>query len=671
MANLLINRVNYSLAQLPFDLVCSKQEIFPFRLQLKIFKKKISSEDFEAWTKQQDIGEDDFVFFGFFGQAAADCFTFSKISFLAEKAPVNYFRRKFIREILMQFFKGKNFLVCPHPTGLDLSVFEKTGDFNADWSIYRQFDFIIKDGRDEISFNLASEYTLISNATKAIREHTRIVDTKDGFIKPSKYGAQGNQYRLIANRELKQELNVPHEIKKFNYKLRFKELMSFYSTWLLAIQNEYLTVEAGGLKNVFLKDLFKVEMKDNQMVFGKGQTDINPISGMRDYGPYQASPKAAENKFIFIFENRDDANKLYLHFKNGLKHFPGLWSYVGVPPTLNLDIRLHYSNIQNLKNEFDTFLQEKLTQDNYTNLFAIIIGPFNRQDSDEIESDLYYYLKGRLLEKGIASQFINHKGIREGSFHYYLPNIAVAILAKLGGIPWKLKNKKYDELVIGFNQKRLGDNKFIGSAVFFNNEGNLGGVVGYPESQSETILIQHLKNSIERFIEHTNEPPQRLVIHYYKPQSDKEQRSIQDLIQNELRLNIPFAIVEINDSKTQTDICFDQEFDMGMPESGVYIRTGYNEYLLFNNTRYQRTPLRTVLDELPIKVHIHFADTGGFSHRDLISQVYEFSRLYWKGLKQRSQPATTIYSKLIADFEAHFEKALPNNSITHEIPWFL
>jgi hypothetical protein len=466
-------------------------------------------------------------------------------------------------------------------------------------------------------------------------------------------------------------LGIPHEVRKFNYQHAYKELIEFYHSTLLKIDSQFLQIKAGGLKSVQANDLFKVEIGQNQMVFGKNQTDINPISGMRDYGPYKPSAKATENKFIFIYENRDDANKLYLYFKNGLKHYPGLWSYVGIPPTLERDLSLKYEDVSTLKEEFDSFLVSKLPQSNYSNLFVIIIGPFDKQDADEVESDLYYYLKGKLLEKGIPSQFINYKGIRGGSFHYFLPNISVAVLAKLGGIPWKLRTKRRKELVVGFNQLKVDDSKYIGSAVFFTNEGNLGSVVGYPESESESALIQHLKNSIESYINATQNPPEKLVIHYYKPQSNKEKQSIENLIQNELRLNIPFAIVEINDTKTKTDICFDQEFNMGMPESGTYVRVGFNEYLLFNNTRYQKQPLRTVVDELPIKIKIHFADTGGFSHKEIISQIYEFSRLYWKALKQRSQPVTTIYSKLIAEFEAHFEKHLPDNKITHDIPWFL
>ena len=274
-----------------------------------------------------------------------------------------------------------------------------------------------------------------------------------------------------------------------------------------------------------------------------------------------------------------------------------------------------------------------------------------------------------LLEKGISSQFVSSQSIKEPNFHYAIPNIAIAILAKLGGIPWKLDTKRYNELIIGFNTRKYSDNTFLGSAVFFDNEGKLGRVQGFPQAGSREI-IQHLRNAIVQYNNEFGEPD-RLVIHYYKPPQAKELKRIEFLLKEELNLPIPFAVVEVNDSKTKMEICFDSEYKMGMPESGTYVKVGWDEYLLFNNNRYQKQPVRRIEEVLPIKVKISFADTGGFHHKELITQVYEFSRIYWKGLKQRSQPVTTEYSKLIADFSSKFGGEIPENIVAQTTPWFI
>lgn len=672
MSNLIINRVNYILSEEHPNLYLSKIDNLIFRMQLSHLKKRLTNrlkdDTLLGWLNESK--DEDYVYYSFTQPTFNDFITITP-----ENYPFNYFKAKYVREQLINFFKVRNFLVEPFPKGNDLSVYEKIDDFNNDWSIFRRYDLLVRTYRKEIAFNIGSEKTLISNQTEQFHstDKIRIIDTKDNFIKPLA-GKEGvNNCRIIANKQKRDELGISNEPRKFNYKNLYNQLISFYNNLLLSIDKENFKIEAGGLKNVEQTDLNKVNINENLMLFGKEKTDINAVTGMRDYGIYKPSPKATDVKFIFVYENSRDANQLYLYLKNGLKHYPGLWSYVGIPIRLS-DIKLQYNGTDDLKNKIDNFISENLNDEYYSDLFAIVINPNSSQEKEELDEDedpTYYTVKRKFLEKGIPSQFIQDKNIHSGSFHYFLPNISIGILAKLGGVPWRLKTKRTDELVIGFNQKTIGEHQFIGSAVFFSNDGQLGKTFGFPETNSETTLIGNLKSAIEKYISQKESPPERLVIHYYKPQSEKEQKSIEDLIQKELRLNIPFAIVEINDSKSQMDICFDKDFSMGMPESGTYVRVSKTEYLLFNNTRYQKNPLRSVAEELPIKIAIHFADTGGFSHRDLISQVYEFSRLYWKGLKQRSQPATTIYAKLIAEFTANYNGDLPNNDTVNNTPWFL
>lgn len=672
MTNLIINRVNYILSERQPNLYLSKVDNLVFRMQFIHFKKRLTNhfkdDNLLEWLK--DFKDEDYIYYSFTLPTFNDFITIT-----AENYPFNYFKAKFVREQLINFFNSRNFLVEPFPKGNDLSVYEKIENFNNEWSIYRRYDLLVRTNRKEIAFNVGSEKTLISNETKQFHstDKIRIIDTKDNFIKPLA-GKEGvNNCRIIANKLKRDELGISNEPRKFNYKNLYNQLISFYNNHLLSIDKENFKIEAGGLKNVEQTDLNKVNINENLMLFGKEMTDINAVTGMRDYGIYKPSPRATDVKFIFVYENSRDANQLYLYLKNGLKHYPGLWSYVGIPIRLS-DIKLQYNGTDDLKNKIDNFISENLNNEYYSDLFAIVINPNSSQEKEELDEDedaTYYTVKRKFLEKGIPTQFIQDKNIHSGSFHYFLPNISIGILAKLGGVPWRLKSKRTDELVIGFNQKTIDEHQFIGSAVFFSNDGQLGKTFGFPETNSETALIGNLKSAIEQYISQKESPPERLVIHYYKPQSGKEQKSIEDLIQKELRLNIPFAIVEINDSKSQMDICFDKDFSMGMPESGTFVRVSKTEYLLFNNTRYQKNPLRSVAEELPIKIAIHFADTGGFSHRDLISQVYEFSRLYWKGLKQRSQPATTIYSKLIAEFTANYNGELPNNDTVNNTPWFL
>lgn len=63
-----------------------------------------------------------------------------------------------------------------------------------------------------------------------------------------------------------------------------------------------------------------------------------------------------------------------------------------------------------------------------------------------------------------------------------MPNIAVAILAKLEGIPWRLKRPVKNELVVGIGafKSKAVNARYIGSAFCFSNDGHFQGFNCFP-----------------------------------------------------------------------------------------------------------------------------------------------------------------------------------------------
>lgn len=656
--NLVINRVKYRLNEVFTDkLYFSKtNQKLDFCLRKSALVKILRDEEFNLWC--QDKNDNDKIYFGFDVPQSENNY----ICVIPK-----YFIPKYIRFILRNVFLNNGLIVDYSPNVSDISVYIKDKT-ELDWDKYHRFDIKIHTAKNELSISIGSENTLISNKVIPYNSNygsIKIVDT-DNLIK--KYDNQ-ERCRFVANRVIRQSIGQGSP-RKLHYKNNYELISFFYNKYVRDISNSNIRFTSVGLRNTELREVSKVRILENKMVFKDEKVDINPITGMRDFGVFKTSPKAYDTQFIFFYKNRDDANSLYGYLKNGYKNFPGLERYVGIPIVISNMKGFCYEN-DRIEDAYDKFEKENLTETYYNNLFAIVIGDFDKNNTNDEKTDSYYNIKKSLLQKGIPSQFVNEVHIRQTTvFNYHLPNIAIGILAKLEGIPWRLKNHPQKELVIGFNQVKLDDKSYIGSSVFFTNEGLLENVYSYPQSSSPKEMIELLRKSILSYVE-TNGDIDRLVIHYYKTNSNKETKRIEHLLYNDLKINISYAIVEINDSKSQNDICFDADYSWGMPVSGTYVEIGQNEYLLFNNTRHIDRPLTTVYDELPIKIKIHHADNGGFSHSDLISQIYEFSRLIWKGLKQRSQPATTIYSKLIADFSAHFNGDIPSNNLTHHTPWFV
>ncbi len=664
MSKLIINRINLKFnrdvscllnisKRTGFDLVMSKVEWT---------KKKLPPEyvsQFEEWLHREDIdAEKDSLIFNFSEEVKEGSLSIP----LNPEAILQFKKEIFIQE-LANFFIDNGFYIKPARKVVDFSAYHRDSDFSPEYERYRRLDFKWNVKREELSYNIGSESTLITRQKKEPEDGAKIVNEETQLI----YNYDGDD--AIPRKSFPTKRINQGTPKRFNYNKRYNDLKTIALEYLNDFHSKFFDIDKSGLKTVDPRDVQEIFSRQNLMAFGGGKNSVNAAMGMREFGPFEKIENANKIKLLFIYQNRDDANNLYLYLRNGLKHFPGLLSYTGIPVSLPDHKGLKYNDAAALPKELEDFLLKEYQDEIFPETLAIIIGPFKKYESDEEESAVYYKVKKLLLDKGISSQFINSSTIKDPNFHYALPNIAVAILAKLGGIPWKLANKKYNELVIGFNTKSFLDNTFLGSAVFFDNEGKLGRVHGFPQSDSRGV-IRHLKRAILQYSKDFGDPD-RLVIHYYKPPQEKELKNIEFLLKDELNLPTPFAVVEVNDSKTKMEICFDTEYSMGMPESGTYVKVGRDEYLLFNNNRYQKNPVRRIEEELPIKVKISFADTGGFHHKELITQVYEFSRIYWKGLKQQSQPVTTKYSKMIADFSSKFGGEIPDNFVAQKTPWFI
>lgn len=666
MNKLIINRINFKFNRdvscvlnisksVGFSLVGSKVEWIKKKLPLEYVLK------FDEWLDREGINaEKDFIIFNFSEEEKEGSF-----SIPINPETILQFKKKIFIQELANHFINNGFYIEPGRKVVDISAYHRIGDFSPEYEQYRRIDFKWDWKREELSYNIGSESTLITRQKIKPDDRAKIVNEDTQLIYNCSYDTDNDiQRKSFPTKRINQ--GTP---RRFNYNKRYKDLKAIALEYLNAFRSNYFDVDKSGLKTVDPRDVQEIFSRQNLMAFGGGKSSVNAAMGMREFGPFEKTENANKIKLLFIYQNRDDANNLYQYLRNGLKQFPGLLSYTGIPVSLPDHKGLKYSNAAALSNELETFLLQEYQDEIYPETLAIIIGPFKKYESDEDESDLYYKVKKLLLNKGISSQFINSSTIKDQNFHYALPNIAIAILAKLGGIPWKLVNKKYNELIIGFNTIKYLDKTFLGSAVFFDNEGKLGRVYGFPQTDSRG-LIRHLKSAILQYSKDFGDPD-RLVIHYYKPPQEKEIKNIEVLLKDEMNLPTPFAVVEVNDSKTKMEVCFDAEYSMGMPESGTYVKVGWNEYLLFNNNRYQKNPVRRIEEELPIKVKISFADTGGFHHKELITQVYEFSRIYWKGLKQQSQPVTTKYSKMIADFSSKFGGEIPNNRIAQKTPWFI
>lgn len=481
---------------------------------------------------------------------------------------------------------------------------------------------------------------------------------------------------VVLNLKIAQALDIPwHYYKEANkYKTNFSRISIFYDQHLKGKQiGDIIHILEAGMAEVLESRVRRASVETNVLEFKSKNTNFNAYIGLREYGPL-ASPNVDSYKFFFIFHegSRDQANKLYQYLNRGFKGYPGLKSFVDVNLSLDTDKTIKFSNFDRPSDEIISSLRETNFAENET-YFAIYLSPINRDEMDESKLADYYLVKNELLSKNIASQVIFHENIENPNFNFFLPNISIAILAKLGGRPWRLSREVKDELIIGVGAYRQDDSRYLGTTFSFRNDGTFLGfdATECPDIQELGIFF---KQTISSFVSEVSEI-KRVIVHFFKKMNFDEEKQLTDVF-SDLGLQVPYFVLKITEGNAHEYLIIDDQYAGKMPRSGICVKLKTGEFLLCNNTRYkERTGARIDEFPFPLKISVSKPDprtiTDEIIH-ELIDQIYQFSRMYWRSVKQRAMPVTILYSEMIAKMAANLpDQAVPNTNIAKRTLWFL
>lgn len=470
----------------------------------------------------------------------------------------------------------------------------------------------------------------------------------------------GNIYPIL-NRQIRQQRKISvSEYNKNKYKTFYTEVSAFVRKYLNS-PNSIPKINLTSSDFVRLNSSLVEHTNEdsNLLLFGNDNSHFNPYQGLKDFGPLEL-PRNQNIKLIFIFhkDDKEAANKLYSYLKKGYKSFLGLNSFTRIQFSVDTANSINFENDETPIVEVREALKNRVLDEQFQ-YAAIYISRIKKDGNDDDKDIQYYRIKEELLKYRITSQVIYKDNIFNELFNFFLPNIAVALLAKLGGVPWRLKRPIKKDLVIGVGAYRPfhSDQPFIGNAFCFLNDGRFKGFNSF-ESANAQGLADLIKNSIDQYIRE-NSTLTRVIIHFYKEVSNEELKPIRSVLHG-LRLSIPVIIVTVFKTESKDYVVFDYDYDGIMPSSGVIVKLKPLEYLLCNNSRYsQATGSRVEGFPFPIKLKFYSTDNSILNDteiiRELIDQVYQFSRMYWKSVKQKSLPVTIEYSEMVAEMVSKFE----------------
>lgn len=664
-----INKVHFKILDPKIKMWVSETELLNFRKKKSVHFK--SSELPDNWKKQTDLY---YTFQPYLGG--------TEIIWNLEEN--KYFLKPYVEYELTKYFEQQGYIVRLDFIN-NIQVWKLLKDNNSK-TIYDRYDrisvrqittknvydlemLISYDGKSLVSKRPLSKSNIQTDIIKYI-QGCNIFETKRKPIENK------DLVYPVLSTENKKELNIPFEgsANKNTYLEYYNKISEFYDKLLknktIADRIHFFSTGFDIIDSFHLQQTKKVS---NSLKF-KGDSDSNIYAGIKKFGPYKV-PDTENLRFIFIFkqQHRNTANQLYLALKNGLSNVPGLQDYIKVKFELAKDNKIVLET-SNPASELEQKLENYKKEDGLK-YFAIYLTEHKRFDSIENNGDEYYKIKYILLQKEILSQFIYYRNIENDSFRFHFPNIAVAILAKLGGIPWKLDTIGSPNLIIGFGVSRLANSTYLGNTLCFKDDGEFYEFETYQRANIKTVG-DALRDSINKVISKESLSPDKLIIHYYKTLSDEEAEEIENVL-NELNINIPFIVLTINDTKSKDYLFFDVSYKEIMPVSGTIVEIkNKSEYLLANNERHSRSQMQTVRKfPFPLKIKVNKSSNtlhDVFDIKELIDQVYSFSRIYWKSISQISLPVTIAYSKIVADLAAHFpDHTLPDKKIAHSNLWFL
>jgi hypothetical protein len=472
-----------------------------------------------------------------------------------------------------------------------------------------------------------------------------------------------NEYFPVINKQLARELNLPFEAppRDNRYIKYHKYITSFYKNFLTDPQFLAICpVHNAGFLNVSSSRLNATTQESNLLVFGQNQTGIVPKYCLKDFKPYQSTPyKTVHLFYIFHEDDFQETVKIDSSFKSGFKWFKGLMQYANILFHTENGFSIAFKNRENPIPEIEQTLSNRAINTDIKYI-AIYVTPFGKFDSDPENREVYYKVKELLLKRRITSQAIDpaKMNAQGDNWVYSLPNIAVAILAKLDGIPWRLNTPIKNELIVGVGAfKHIEENvQYIGSAFSFSNDGKFNGFEYFMKHEID-ILAGKISKAVRDYAT-INNKPDRLIIHFYKTMNQQELEHIETAL-HKMDLPIPVFIISINKTESKDIVAFDNSWNELMPNSGTFINIGNNKYLLFNNTRYPDGSFSKA-DGFPFPIKLSFDCTDKEQLKDakvirqLIDQVYQFSRMYWKSVRQQNLPVTIKYPEMVAQIAPHF-----------------
>ena len=309
----------------------------------------------------------------------------------------------------------------------------------------------------------------------------------------------------------------------------------------------------------------------------------------------------------------------------------------------------------------------------------------------------YYTAKAVLMSQGVPVQAVRLTTILQNNVGYSLNNLALALYAKLGGIPWTLsvQQRLVHEIVVGIGSARIGFDRLsdrerlVGITTVFSGDGNylLGNATAEaPSNQYQTALLESLRSTLaelQRRFGWRKGDKLRIIFHQsFKRYKETEAEAVARLVEELTDFDVEYAFVQVSGDhdwklfdKAAEGVSYRQSRKgVAVPERGQIVPLGPRAALVTLTGPQQ---LKTDLQGCPSPMLVSIHPNSTFNSLDYIAkQVFDLTFMSWRSFMPSTQPVSIAYPNLVVDLLGNLRQ-IPNFNpdilITklRESRWFL
>jgi hypothetical protein len=464
----------------------------------------------------------------------------------------------------------------------------------------------------------------------------------------------------------------------------YSDKFSLIQNFLDKVYKEFQVIQQSDGDQINIeRDLIEIpvfQLNKKEYIFSNKSSANSQFQGIRNYGPLQKIGK--EVIFAFIFEDRfkSFANELYLSLtgKSNPGTFPGFEQMFGVQiSTSNVrQIKIEGFSNEDMLKVVDSVNALQVSEPN-KKVIGIYVEDYAIDTEDELASNHYYFLKYNFIKNNLALQVVNYRKLGErNSLKWSTSNVALAMFAKMGGIPWVVKPSNNNCLILGVGSSHKRDEKtgivtkYFAYTVCLDSSGLYKTLEVLADETSEINYLENLKSNLVKMLTDGRLGNYKTcVLHLPFKIKQKEIVAISEAI-HQIN-NIDFVAIKVNLDNKYFGYSYHNTL---VPYESSFVKLSRNEYLVwFEGLLYGK---EVVDKRLSNPVHIEFLNlenSKGFDERNYLQDVLNLSGANWRGFNAKSIPISIYYSQIIAKYTEAFEKieGYEENSISNDKPWFL